>query len=436
MPAPTEKDRLVKQLIEVVRVSGAPLPIHTRRDVEEMLARAREEMPGADSASDEDLLRSAIMHFMGDFRAALTGDEREIAELIDVGKELFYQKRFDEAREALLQCEELAVRLGDDHGNAWAKQYLGRIERDSGKLDDAMRLYEQALELAERIPDSKLVAVINDQIGTTFRLQGNLDRAEQHFRIAMATDPQNAPYAKANLAIVHQQRGQVKRASVLDEEARSEYQNEGNLRNEAMLCCNRADACLSRMDYRGAAKFALEAYHLAVATKYTQVATNADGIFALICNDLIGIPDGLAQFRKVLKLKWKPDEWQFRSQLLLNMFMFCVERELFNDAAETGWTFAKLAAAHQDTGVGRALREPLQKTRAALMPVAEQPTDQATGPEVAAATLALAQCQAALGENEDALRLAQRAGVLLEACQLPQGAAQQLCEELRSGGMQ
>jgi tetratricopeptide (TPR) repeat protein len=414
--------------------------LNTPQQVESMLARMRFDLPGAEKMSDEDLLRQVILLLIGDAEGALPPDQREIQELIQRGKELCYQKKYKEAWDILSFAEQRAVAINDDFGKAWAKQYLGRVARDTGNLDYAMELYEQALELAHHRSATELIAIIYDQIGTTYKARGDLEQAQAYFQMALATDP-TASYATGNLALIHKLRGNAERAQELTAESQRGYQIAGDSRGEAVTYGVQAEACLANKDYLGASRLALKAYRLALEAQHAEAAENAQKIFYIVCGDLLQAPNSFVQFERILQLDWKPDEWELRQGILLNLFMYCVESKLFKEAAEVAWKYIKLAITHNDIRIVSTLRRrgwfrkrPLQHIHVALKRAHAIQLIQGQPLDIASAKLDWAYCLAAQGKLAPALRLGAAAEAIFETNRRPEETqkAQKLCEEIRS----
>lgn len=99
---------------------------------------------------------------------------------------------------------------------------LANISINEGSLHEtdpetARSHYQQALDFAEKVQNPYLLGTANLNIGFTFRQQGDLGRAEEHYRIARmwfqeAADLPGQANVEMNLAVVEQVRGHMELA--------------------------------------------------------------------------------------------------------------------------------------------------------------------------------------------------------------------------------
>jgi tetratricopeptide (TPR) repeat protein len=425
-PADGERSRLIREIIQANQQqhADARLPLDSAAGVEGLLAAFQREQPGS---SDEEVLRGVLM-WLGNTDALLSPERRGLVDMIKEARELTYQRRYGKAEKVLTKAWRAAEQLDDDQSRAWVKQYQGRVKRDTGHFDAAMLLYGEARTLAIKIRDLKLVAVVYDQIGSTLRMRGELDQAEAYHHLALEADPDSASFVQGNLALIEQLRGN--KAGVKKRTARSgaAYAAAGNRRGLAVVALQRAEAALLEGDFIGAGRNALEAHRLAVETGHAQVVDDVRTIIHQLIGRLMSQSDALPVFRELLELDWQTAQWPLRRDVILNEFFYCAAHGRYVDAAESAWALTRLAATHSDLDTGAVLQRhrrfrkaPLRSVQEALESAAE--ADPATGGAgVAAATLGLAYCQAALGQSALARQLADEAETLFTRTGDPQNA--------------
>src|ERR1700722_11693737 len=134
MDGHSSKARLTNALLEAFKKlprGEAAVAPSTPHEVERLLRLIHEREPQAATWSDEMvlvwLLKSAGVEITDD----LIPPELQRQKLIDEGMDLVYGKKYSEARRVLVKCEQLSREAEDVSRQAWARQYLGRIERDS-----------------------------------------------------------------------------------------------------------------------------------------------------------------------------------------------------------------------------------------------------------------------------------------------------------------
>jgi tetratricopeptide (TPR) repeat protein len=109
-----------------------------------------------------------------------SGEELEkmsAEELIGAGQQLLNVGRWDEAERYFLLAVERAEQEEDREQQTWATLHLGSLCRRRGDFPQAMALYQQALTLAERSGDRRLMGVMYDEMGTVYRMQGGYPQA-------------------------------------------------------------------------------------------------------------------------------------------------------------------------------------------------------------------------------------------------------------------
>ena len=101
-------------------------------------------------------------------------DENSRAELRSLmGRVLTRWQRWEEAVDYLDRSSAVYDRLGDVLGQALTIIRRGTVFVEQGNYQDAREVYEQALELGERVHDKKTIARVNNNLAILATIQGN-----------------------------------------------------------------------------------------------------------------------------------------------------------------------------------------------------------------------------------------------------------------------
>jgi tetratricopeptide (TPR) repeat protein len=164
----------------------------------------------------------AVAHF----RTAMTVTEgvHLVALLNLIGICRYTQGRLDDALRDFEESARLAVGSDAARGRAQALNNIGLINRDNGELDTALRCLEESLAISRAFDDRWAVAIQLGNIGTIWHDRGDLDKSlkfhEQAFAIAREIgDEWSVACELANIGSVHQDKGDLDKALKYDEEA-------------------------------------------------------------------------------------------------------------------------------------------------------------------------------------------------------------------------
>jgi tetratricopeptide (TPR) repeat protein len=162
------------------------------------------------------------------FEKALSVDPRHVKSLVNLGRVLIEQKRYDEAIERLARAGEVdsespevqrllgrvyhSQRRTDDavqayrraielnEGDAWSMNNLGLVLLDAKRASEALPLLEKAVELRKSVPE------FHNNLGMALEHTGRFKAAASAYSGALAADPGYSK-AKQNLARVEAVKG-------------------------------------------------------------------------------------------------------------------------------------------------------------------------------------------------------------------------------------
>lgn len=127
------------------------------------------------------------------------GNKGGLAEVMNNLAYLYYWLgKHDLARETVSRSLSLAQEAGSLKVQAAASMTLGDLERDSGRIEQALGLYHTALELARNLLDPYLVVQATESLGYAYLLGGETDKAEVLIDLALAqAKSRQSPYEEA-----------------------------------------------------------------------------------------------------------------------------------------------------------------------------------------------------------------------------------------------
>ncbi|GAA1569364.1 tetratricopeptide repeat protein [Kribbella sancticallisti] len=187
-----------------------------RRHVDGWLAAAEAGLAAATKAGD-DIARTAM--------------------LISRGQALWSVARDGEALSDCLAGEQLAVATGWTTAVAYLSHHIGWLHLEQGRLADANKWLDRALELTEHDHWGHVRAVALNGLGVMRLCQGELEEATDLLSAALdineATGRETSALAnRGNLASALRQRGEETRAAELLTEVLAAYRKGSNLRGE------------------------------------------------------------------------------------------------------------------------------------------------------------------------------------------------------------
>lgn len=131
------------------------------------------------------------------------------------------------------QAEAAGLASDDIGGRSAAAAMIGQLQRDDGRLDDAIRSYEGAVRLAREAKDQPLLAHHLRHLGDIAVERGELERAEDCYAEAgtlmeaNGTSRLNKANSLRSVAILREKQGASAAAADLWSEVRTIYAAEG-----------------------------------------------------------------------------------------------------------------------------------------------------------------------------------------------------------------
>jgi len=197
--------------------------------------------------------------------------EQQLRALHHYGDVLQVLGRNDEALDAFNEMLVRAYRLNLKSKGGAAHSRIGRLYRDTGRLDDAQVHLEAALALFEESHDDRGIASTVDDIGKLFWLRGDYPRALESTQRALTMrrklgDRRSIALSLNNLGLVYQDSGQFKLALDAFEQALRIRREIGDLVGVAISLNNLGTVAQDQRDDRQALTLFLEAHEVAKET--------------------------------------------------------------------------------------------------------------------------------------------------------------------------
>jgi tetratricopeptide (TPR) repeat protein len=151
---------------------------------------------------------------------SLLGDRdlaRRVDALHDLGDVLQRTGALDRALEAFREMQQLSWRLDLKSKGGAAHNRIGRVHREAGRLDEALRHLGTGLALFNAVGDQRGVSSSLDDIGKVHWMRGEYDLALRQMREALTIrrqlgDMRSIALSLNNLGLVHQDSGRFKDA--------------------------------------------------------------------------------------------------------------------------------------------------------------------------------------------------------------------------------
>ncbi len=197
--------------------------------------------------------------------------EQQLRALHHFGDVLQVQGKNDEALDAFNEMLARAYRLDLRAKGGAAHSRIGRLYRDTGRLDDAQVHLEAALALFEDGADERGIASTVDDLGKLWWLRGDYQKALEHTQRALVMrrrlgDRRSIALSLNNLGLVYQDSGQFKLALDSFEQALRIRREIGDLVGVSISLNNLGTVAQDQRDDQRALTLFLEAWEVAKET--------------------------------------------------------------------------------------------------------------------------------------------------------------------------
>jgi tetratricopeptide (TPR) repeat protein len=145
---------------------------------------------------------------------------------------------------------DVSTRLGYDSGRAHALNHLASIELRRGSLAESANLMTEALLLAGRCGETRLVGMLQQNLGIVADIRGNPAAAQAHYRVSLAafeatSDLQQLSGVLNNLGYLLLKEQRFDEAAAAFERALGIARARGDLMSEGIIEENRAELYLT-----------------------------------------------------------------------------------------------------------------------------------------------------------------------------------------------
>jgi tetratricopeptide (TPR) repeat protein len=197
--------------------------------------------------------------------------EQQLRALHHYGDVLQVLGKNDEALDAFNEMLVRAYRLNLKSKGGAAHARIGRLYRDTGRLDDAQVHLESALALFEDSSDDRGIASTVDDVGKLYWLRGNYPKALEYTQRSLTMrrklgDRRSIALSLNNLGLVYQDSGQFKLALDAFEQALRIRREIGDLVGVSISLNNLGTVAQDQRDDQQALTLFLEAHEVAKET--------------------------------------------------------------------------------------------------------------------------------------------------------------------------
>jgi tetratricopeptide (TPR) repeat protein len=188
------------------------------------------------------------------------------------------QGQIEQAIALYQQSLEITDRIGDVQGKAATLHQMAGIYAQQGQVDQAIALYQQSLEITDRIGDVQTKAATLAQMASVYMSQGLIEQAVEQYQESLEISRQvgNVQYESAilhQMAGIYAQHGQVDQAIALYQQSLEIKERIGNVQGKAMTLANMGDLLASNGDFQTAISYLQESLTILQHLKSPDAAT-------------------------------------------------------------------------------------------------------------------------------------------------------------------
>jgi serine/threonine protein kinase/lipopolysaccharide biosynthesis regulator YciM len=191
------------------------------------------------------------------FTKVLTLDSKRVLALLEIGKVEIESGDAQKGLEYLTRAQAMAIESGNDEERSDILQSMGGAYASLNKNDDAIKNYQDALEIRKKLGLKKGIADSMQAIATSEKNLGQSDLALKNYNAALdlrrqVGDKAGTGDALNDLAQFYNDRGNYDQALKLFKEALQIEIDVGNENNQGLVLNNIGNTYLSKADYQNA----------------------------------------------------------------------------------------------------------------------------------------------------------------------------------------
>ena len=191
------------------------------------------------------------------FTKVLSLDSKRVLAMLEIGKVEIESGNAQKGLEYLTRAQAMAIESGNDEERSDILQSMGGAYASLNKNDDAIKNYQDALEIRKKLGLKKGIADSMQAIATSEKNLGQSDLALKNYNAALdlrrqVGDKAGTGDALNDLAQFYNDRGNYDQALKLFKEALQIEIDVGNENNQGLVLNNIGNTYLSKADYQNA----------------------------------------------------------------------------------------------------------------------------------------------------------------------------------------
>lgn len=192
-----------------------------------------------------------------EFSKALSLDPKQAASLLDIGRVEIKSGNAQKGLEYLTRAQAMAIESGNDEERSEILQAMGVAYDELNKHEDAIRSYQDSLEIKRKLGLKKGIADSLQAIASSQSLLGQPDQAIKNFNAALDIrreigDTAGTGDVLNDLAQFYSDRGQYDQALKLFKESLQDEIDVGNENNQGLVLNNIGNTYSFKADYQNA----------------------------------------------------------------------------------------------------------------------------------------------------------------------------------------